>query len=63
MRLNDFTISAKDAVSVAPPKLPPIYDERCIQFELMAVLDVLKGALRDAQRLIDLIDRQPTPRL
>ena len=63
MRLNDFTISPRDAVSVSPGRLPPIYDENRIRFEMMAVLDVLRCALQDAQRLIDLIDREPTPRL
>ncbi|CUW40033.1 protein of unknown function [Magnetospirillum sp. XM-1] len=63
MRLNDFTISPQDAVSVAPGRLPPIYDENKIRFEIMAVLDILKCALKDAQRLIDLIDLEPTSRL
>lgn len=63
MRLNDFTISPKDAVSVASGRMPPIYDEGRIRFEMMTVLDVLRGALKDAQRLLDLIDREPTPRL
>ena len=63
MRLNEYTISAKDAVSVSPKKLSPIYDESKIRFEMMAVLDILKGAIKDAQRLLDLIDRVPTSRL
>ncbi len=63
MRLNDFTISPEDAVSVSPGNLPPIYDESHIRFEVMAVLDLLRGALNDAQRLLDLIDRRSTPRL
>jgi hypothetical protein len=63
MRLNEYTISAKDAVSVAPERLPPIYDENKIRFEVMAVLDILKRSIKDAQRLLDLIDRVPTSRL
>ncbi len=63
MRLSEYTISAKDAVSISPKKLPPIYDEAKIRFEMMAVLDILKSALKDAQRLLDLIDRVPTSRL
>ncbi|CUW37520.1 protein of unknown function [Magnetospirillum sp. XM-1] len=63
MRLNDFTISPENAVSVAPGRLPPVYDENLVRFEVMAVLDLLRGALHDAQRLLDLIDRVPTSRL
>ena len=63
MRLNDFTISPKEAISVAPGRMPPIYDEGRIRSEIMVVLDILRSALKDAQRLIDLIDREPTPRL
>ena len=63
MRLNDFTISPRDAVSVGPRRMPPIYDETRIRCEIMVVLDILRSALKDAQRLIDLIDREPTPRL
>jgi hypothetical protein len=63
MRLNDFTISPQDAVSVAPGRLPPVYDENLVRFEVMAVLDLLRGALHDAQRLLDLIERVPTSRL
>jgi hypothetical protein len=63
MRLSEYRISAKDAVSVSNKLLPPIYDESKIRFEMMAVLDILKGAIKDAQRLLDLIDREPTSRL
>ena len=63
MRLNDFTISPDDAVSVSPGRLSPVYDENLIRFEVMAVLDLLRGAVNDAQRLLDLIDRVPTSRL
>ena len=63
MRLNDFTISPSDATSVGPGRMPPIYDENRIRSEIMVVLDILRSALKDAQRLIDLIDREPTPRL
>jgi hypothetical protein len=63
MRLNDFTISPQDAVSVAPGRLPPIYDENKIRFEIVAVLDILKCSIKDVQRLLDLIDRVPTSRL
>ena len=63
MRLSEYTISAKDAVSVSQGRMPPIYDEVKIRFEMMAVLDILKCAVKDAQRLLDLIDRVPTSRL
>ncbi len=63
MRLSEYTISPQDAVSVSPKTLPPVYDEAKIRFEIMAVLDILKSALKDAQRLLDLIDREPTSRL
>ena len=63
MRLSEYTISPQDAVSVAPGRMPPIYDEDRIRFEMIAVLDILNGAVKDAQRLLDLIDREPTPRL
>ena len=63
MRLSEYTISPQDAVSVSKKRLPPIYDEERIRFEVMAVLDILKSALKDAQRLLDLIDREPTSRL
>jgi hypothetical protein len=63
MRLNDFTISPQDAVSVLPRRHPTICDERQIRSEMMCVLDVLRDALQDAQRLLDLIERELTPRL
>lgn len=63
MRLNDFTISPKDAVSVVPREILPGYSERQIRSEMMCVLDVLCDALLDAQRLLDLIERELTPRL
>jgi hypothetical protein len=63
MRLNDFTISPQDAVSVPQRRQPIIYDERQIRSEMMCVLDVLRDALLDAQRLLDLIERELTPRL
>lgn len=63
MRLNDFTISPRDAISVSPGRLSPICDERQIKSEMLCVLDVLRDALKDAQRLLDLIERELTARL
>lgn len=63
MRLNDFTISPKDAVSAVPMEVLPGYSERHIRSEMMCVLDVIRDALRDAQQLLDLIERELTARL